>query len=99
MRLGLLALVSLLSATTGAYAQTGEFRGTVNEVTQAQLAHGRAAVTEAGYQPVVLQFGQDGNLFFTATRNGMSYGVTVTRSGQVFASTGLPENAGTDASN
>jgi len=93
MRLGVLALVSLLSATTGALAQTDNFRGTVNEVTPAQLEHGRALVTKAGYQPVVLQFGQDGNLFFTATRNGMSYDVTVTRAGQVYASNGLPEKA------
>ena len=93
MRLVLLALVSLLSAATGAFAQTEDFRGTVDDVTPTQLEHGRAAVTKAGYHPVALQFGQDGNLFFTATRNAMSYDVTVTRSGQVYASNGLPENA------
>jgi hypothetical protein len=90
MRLAVLALGSLLSAATGAFAQT-EFPGTVNEVTQAQLEQGRAAVTKAGYQPTVLQFAQDGNLFFTATKGGLQYSVTVTRSGQVYASTGVPE--------
>ena len=99
MRLGGLALVSLLSAATGALAQTGDFRGTVNEVTPAQLEHGRAAVTKAGYQPVVLESAQDGNLFFTATRNGMDYTLTVTRSGQVFASSGLPEKSAAGATN
>ena len=99
MRLGLLALASLLSATAGAYAQTSQLRGTVNEVTPAQLERGRAAVTKAGYQPGVLQFGQDGNLFFTATRDSMTYGVTVTRAGQVYASNGLPEKPAATATN
>jgi hypothetical protein len=91
MRLAVLALGSLLSATTGAFAQTPDLRGTVNEATPAEVEQGRAAVTKAGYQPTVLQFAQDGNLFFTATKSGMVYGVTVTRSGQVYASNGLPE--------
>ena len=99
MRLVSLALVSLLSATAGAFAQTPQFRGTVDEVTPAQLEHGRALVTKAGYNPVVLQFGQDGNLFFTATRNGMSYDITVTRAGEVYASSGLPERAPTGTTN
>ena len=99
MRLGILALVSLLSAATGALAQTSQFRGTVNEVTPAQLERGRAAVTKAGYQPVVLQFAQDGNLFFTATKNGMNYTLTVTPPGQVYASSGLPENPPASATN
>jgi len=99
MRLGLLALVSLLSATAGAFAQTSQFRGTVSEVTPAQLERGRAAVTKAGYRPDVLQFGQDGNLFFTATRNGVSYTVTVTPSGQVYANNGLPEKPAASTTN
>ncbi|HXR94772.1 MAG TPA: hypothetical protein VN718_02775 [Rhizomicrobium sp.] len=98
MRLGWLALVSLLSAASGAVAQTEDFRGTVDEVTPAQLEHGRAAVTKAGYRPVTLQFGQDGNLFFTAARNGMSYDVTLTRGGRVYAGSGLPENTASGAS-
>ena len=99
MRLGILALVSLLSATTGAAADTPNFRGTVDDVTPAQLEHGRDLATKAGYRPVVLQFGQDGNLFFTAARNGMSYDVTVTREGQVYASNGLPEKGAAGATN
>ena len=99
MRSVLLALVSLLSATAGAFAQTSQFRGTVNDVSPAQLERGRAAVTQAGYQPGALQFGQDGNLFFTATRNGMDYTLTVTPKGQVYASNGLPEKSTANASN
>jgi Tfp pilus assembly protein FimT len=84
-------LVSLLSIRSSAFAQTPDFRGTVNEVAPAQEERARAAVTHAGYQPTVLQAGQDGNLFFTAMREGNIYTVTVTRSGQVFVSTPLPE--------
>lgn len=92
MRLVSVALASLLLTGTSAFSQTQNFRGTVDEVTPAQLEKARAAATHAGYRPRVLQFGQDGNLFFTADREGKSYDVTVSPSGQVFASTGLPEN-------
>ena len=89
MRMTLLALASLLSAGSSALAQTPDLRGTVNEVTPAQEERARAAVTHAGYQPTALESAQDGNLFYTATRQGDIYTVTVTRSGQVFASTPL----------
>ena len=49
------------------------------------------AIIEAGYKPDVLEFAQDGNLFYTATKAGDTYEVTVVPSGQVYASTGLPE--------
>jgi hypothetical protein len=42
MPVGSLAQVSLLSAATGAFGQTGNFRKTVDEVTPAQLKAGRA---------------------------------------------------------
>jgi hypothetical protein len=91
MRFLTLVLASLLLAGGSAFAQTSDLRGTVNEVTPAQAARARAAATHAGYQPTVLESAQDGNIFFTATRGGNIYEVTVTRSGQVFASNGLPE--------
>lgn len=90
MRTSCLALASLLSAASSALAQSPDFRGTVNEITPSQEEKARAAVVHAGYQPTVLEFGQDGNLFFTATRGGRVYEVTVTPSGQVFANNGLP---------
>lgn len=90
MRTLFVALVSLLSAGTGAFAQTPDFRGTVNEVNPAQAARDKAAIVQAGYQPTVLQFAQAGNLFFTATKGGDIYGATVTPQGTVYVSNGLP---------
>jgi len=93
MRFHMLALAALLSAGTSAFAQTPDFKGTVNEVTPALRARAEAAITKAGYRPTVLQFAQDGNLFFTATRNGQTYDATVTRDGKVYFSNGLPEGS------
>lgn len=64
---------------------------TVNFFSSAQDARDRKAIVEAGYKPTVLEFAQDGNLFYTATKGGDMYGVTVVPSGQVYASNGLPE--------
>jgi len=64
---------------------------TVNSFAHAQDARDRKAIIEAGYKPDVLEFAQDGNLFYTATKAGDTYEVTVVPSGQVYASTGLPE--------
>ncbi len=90
MRFHMLALAALLSAGTSAFAQTPDFKGTVDEVTPALRARGEAAINKAGYRPAVLQFAQDGNLFFTATKNGQEYDATVTRDGKVYFSNGLP---------
>ncbi len=46
----------------------------------------------AGYRPTALQFVQDGNFFFNATRGGDIYSVTVTSAGKVYASTPLPKS-------
>jgi hypothetical protein len=71
---------------------------TVNSFSPAQDARDRKAIVEAGYKPAVLEFAQDGNLFYTATKGGDMYGVTVVPSGHVYASTGLPEkNSGAPA--
>jgi len=83
----------ILLVATPVFAQTPMLRGTVNDVSQAQIARAQAAITRAGYRPTVLQFAQDGNLFFTATKGDHSYGITVTPSDQVYVSVGLPLRA------
>ena len=91
MRMAFVALGALLSAGSGAaVAQTMDFHGTVNDVTAPGQARGRAAIERAGYRATVLEFGQAGNLFFTATRSGDTYEATVTPEGKVYFSTGLP---------
>ena len=92
MRFRMLALAALLSAGTSAFAQTADFRGTVDEVTPAMKARAEAAIVKAGYRPTTFQFAQDGNYFFSATKNAQDYGVTVTRDGKTYFSNGLPEN-------
>jgi hypothetical protein len=87
-----ISLLTLFFATA-ALAQAPTQRGTVNDVSQAQIARARVAITKAGYQPTVFQFAQDGNLFFTAIKDDNSYGITVTPSYQVYASAGLPLRA------
>ena len=93
MRFCILTLAALLCAGTSAFAQGVQFAGTVDEVTPAMKARGEAAVTRAGYHPTTLQFGQDGNLFFTATKGDETYDATVTRGGKVYVSNGLPTSA------
>jgi hypothetical protein len=72
--------------------------GTVNSFTHAEDARARAAIIAAGYHPEVLTMAQADNLFYTATKNGEDYQITVTPSDKVFASTGLPEQAGNSTS-
>jgi hypothetical protein len=96
MRIALVALVSLLSAGTGALAQS-DFRGTVNEVTPAEETRAKAAITHAGYQPTEFQFAQAGNLFFTVSKGDEIYGATVTPRGEVFVSNGLPASRSADS--
>jgi hypothetical protein len=56
-------------------------------------------VTKARYQSGQLQFGQGVNLFFWATRNGMAYNVTVTRTGEVSGTNGVRENPAPSVAN
>lgn len=42
--------------------------GTVNSYTHGQDEKARAAITQAGYRPRVLESAQAGNLFHTATK-------------------------------
>jgi hypothetical protein len=83
-----LAALAALFATE-AMAQASH-RGTVNDVSEAEINRARAAIVRAGYTPTVLQFAQAGNLFFTATKDGAVSEVTVTPSGETYFSNGLP---------
>ena len=56
-----------MTAAIPAFAAPGP---TVNSFTHAQDIRDRKAIVEAGYKPVVLEFAQDDNLFYTATKNG-----------------------------
>lgn len=87
-----IAFAGLLAAKAVANSQTPDFRGTVNAVSQSEIARARTAISRAGYQPTVLEFAQAGNLFFTATRNANTYEITVTPSDQVYPSIGLPSH-------
>ena len=62
-------------------------------VSEAQVTRARAAISDAGYQPTVLQFAQDGNLFFTAIKSGNTYEITVTQAEKLYVSAGLPSHA------
>lgn len=81
-----------LFLTTAAVGQTSSL-GTVNDASAAQIARARAAIAREGYQPTVLQFAQDNNLFFTATKGGNTYEITVTPRDQIYVSVGLPSHA------
>lgn len=59
---------------------------TVNSYTPAQEARARKAATDAGYVAPVVTSAQDGNFYMTASKGGRSYQLTVTPSGQVYAS-------------
>jgi hypothetical protein len=85
MRLVIACALILASAAPALAAEPA----TVNSFTQGQDASARAAINQAGYHPTVLEFAQAGNLFYTATKDGDFYEVTVTPSDHVFASTGL----------
>ena len=51
---------------------------------------GQAVIMKAGYRPDQLAAVQDGNFFFTVTKDGVIYQATVTGAGKLFVSTGLP---------
>jgi hypothetical protein len=63
--------------------------GTVNAVSENEIARAKGAISHAGYQPVVLEMAQDHNLFFTATKGGETYEVTVTPGARLYVSTGI----------
>lgn len=69
-----------------------DFKGTVDASTPAMIDKARRAAREAGYQPVAVEFVQDGNVFLTATRDDRVYGVVLTRAGRFYASNGIPES-------
>jgi hypothetical protein len=84
-----LACAALMSAgILPALGDDGNGRpGTVNYFAPAQKTRAFAAAAKAGYTPILVQAFQDGNFFLTARKEGQSYGLTVTSSGQVYAST------------
>ncbi len=95
MHISRIVLAAALTAALGAFAAEAApmaSEGTVNSYTQAQEAHARREVINAGYRPTALQFVQDGNFFFNATRGADIYSVTVTSAGKVYASTPLPKS-------
>jgi hypothetical protein len=95
MRISRIVLAAALTAACGAFAAEAApmtDQGTVNSYTQAQEAHARREVINAGYRPTALQFVQDGNFFFNATRGADIYSVTVTSAGKVYASSPLPKS-------
>ena len=63
--------------------------GTVNAVSESEMTRAKGAISHAGYQPVVLEMAQDHNLFFTATKGGETYEVTVTPGAKLYVSTGI----------
>jgi len=85
-----LALAGLIAVTGAAVgAETGT-PGTVNAVSDGEIARAKAAITHAGYQPGALEMAQDHNLFFTATKGGDTYEITVTPDRKIYVSTGTP---------
>lgn len=86
----LVATISICGATS-AFAE----QATVDSYTPRQEERAKAAIVNAGYRPDKLTMVQDGNFFFTATKNGKSYQATVTSAGKVYVSTSLPMR-GTD---
>ena len=86
MRSAFLAAVLVAANATAAFAA----QATVNSYTPAEESRAKAMVVKAGYRPDALAAVQDGNFFFMATKGGDTYQATVTASGKLFVSTGLP---------
>ena len=99
MRQTAFVILLMIGATPVSAATTTlpDLRGTVDAWTPAMIAKARHATLNAGYRPTAIEFVQDGNVFLTATRNDQVYGVTLTRSGKLFASNGIPELAASPA--
>jgi predicted secreted hydrolase len=64
--------------------------GTVNSYTPAEERRARDAAARQGYRTEPATWAQAGNFFFTATKDGQRYQLTVTPNGTVHASRPLP---------
>lgn len=87
-----MAVASAGLIVTAASGQSG-LPGTVNAVSENEVARAKAAIQKAGYQPETLTMAQDHNLFFNATKGAESYAITVTPDMRAYVSTGVPANA------
>jgi ABC-type sugar transport system substrate-binding protein len=85
LRASLFAALLLAAGATSAFAADS-----VNSYTPQQMAHAKELVAKKGRQVVGIENVQDGNFFFIAVANGLAYLVTVTASGEVYFSNGLP---------
>jgi hypothetical protein len=59
---------------------------TVNDYTAAQSERAEAVARRAGFENLEIVMVQDGNFWFDGGKQGKTYGVTVTRDGQVYSS-------------
>ena len=91
MRAIMIALAGMMLTTTANSAETG-MPSTVNAVSESEIAGAKAAISHAGYQPGALEMAQDHNLFFTATKGGETYEITVTPGKKLYVSTGVPSH-------
>ena len=94
MRVVMIALAGMMVTTAVNSAETG-MPGTVNAVSESEIARAKSAISHAGYQPGVLEMAQDHNLFFTATKGGEIYEITVTSDRKLYVSTGLRSHGST----
>ena len=83
----LAVLAAVICLCPPALAQTRDGAPTVNSYTPAQEMRARQAASRSGYGDIQTEFVQDGNFFLTASKGGSRYSLTVTPSGQVYAST------------
>jgi hypothetical protein len=97
MRSAAIIILLIGAAAPVSAASLPDFKGTVDASTPTMIDKARHAAHEAGYQPIAVQFVQDGNVFLTATRGHQVYGVVLTRSGKFYASNGIPEPASSPA--
>ncbi len=88
----LMAISSGMIATAAPISGQTGVPGTVNAVSDSEIARATAAILHAGYQPAVLAMAQDHNLFFTAAKGGETYEITVTPDRKLYVSTGLAAN-------
>ena len=61
---------------------------TVDDYTAAQSQRAEAAARRAGFGNLEIVMVQDGNFFLNGQKQGLSYGLTVRRDGQVYSSSG-----------
>lgn len=91
MKMVTTALTGIMLTTAVNGAEVG-LSGTVNAASESEIVRAKAAISHAGYQPGVLEMAQDHNLFFTATKAGETYEITVTPDRKLYVSTGLPSH-------